>query len=67
MVNLSAGLLSVFGSPGVLARGTLTMFKFDETDTLATIKVPVLVMCGASDIATKPVASDRMKAEIPYS
>ncbi|WP_229500674.1 alpha/beta fold hydrolase [Nostoc mirabile] len=24
-------------------------------------------MCGASDIATKPVASDRMKAELPYS
>ncbi|MCC5669656.1 hypothetical protein LC653_39075 [Nostoc sp. CHAB 5784] len=26
-----------------------------------------MVMCGASDIATKPVASDRMKAELPYS
>ncbi|MBE8971076.1 alpha/beta hydrolase [Nostocales cyanobacterium LEGE 12452] len=62
-----AGLLSALGSPGVLARGTLGMLKFDETDTLATINVPVLVMCGASDIATKPVASDRMKAELPYS
>ncbi|MCL6755427.1 hypothetical protein KBT16_32380 [Nostoc sp. CCCryo 231-06] len=46
---------------------TLAMFRFDETQTLATTNVPVLVMCGASDIATKPVASDRMKAEIPYS
>ncbi|MHC5939080.1 alpha/beta fold hydrolase [Nostoc sp.] len=62
-----AGLLSALGSPGVLARGTLAMFNFDETETLATINVPVLVMCGASDIATKPVASDRMKAELPYS
>jgi len=62
-----AAFLSALGSPGVLARGTLGMFKFDETDTLATINVPVLVICGASDIATKPVASDRMKAELPYS
>jgi pimeloyl-ACP methyl ester carboxylesterase len=62
-----AGLLSALGSPGVLARGTLSMLKFDETQTLATINVPVLVMCGASDIATKPVASDRMAAELSYS
>ncbi|WP_292748189.1 alpha/beta hydrolase [Nostoc sp. NMS4] len=62
-----AGLLSALGSPGVLARGTLAMFNFDETDTLATINVPVLVVCGDSDIATKPVASDRMRAELPNS
>lgn len=62
-----AALLSALGSPGVLARGTLAMFKFDETKTLANINVPVLVVCGAADIATKPVASDRMKAELPYS
>ncbi|MEH2372340.1 alpha/beta fold hydrolase [Nostoc sp.] len=62
-----AGLLSALGSPGVLARGTLAMFNFDETETLANINVPVLVVCGNSDIATKPVASDRMKAELPYS
>jgi pimeloyl-ACP methyl ester carboxylesterase len=62
-----AALLSALGSPGVLARGTLAMFKFDETQTLATINVPVLVVCGASDIATRPVASDRMKAELPLS
>lgn len=60
-----AGLLSAFGSPGVLARGTLAMFKFDETRTLPKINVPVLVVCGASDIATVPKASDRMKAELP--
>jgi pimeloyl-ACP methyl ester carboxylesterase len=60
-----AGLLSALGSPGVLARGTLGMFKFDETATLAKIHVPVLVVCGDVDIATKPVASDRMMAELP--
>jgi len=41
------------------------MFNFEETKTLSTINVPVLVVCGASDIATKPVASYRMKAELP--
>jgi pimeloyl-ACP methyl ester carboxylesterase len=60
-----AGLLSTLGSPEVLARGTLGMFKFDETDTLAKIHVPVLVVCGDVDIATKPIASDRMIAELP--
>lgn len=60
-----AGLLSALGSPGVLARGTLGMFKFDETATLATIHVPVLVVCGDVDIATKPVASERMVAQLP--
>jgi pimeloyl-ACP methyl ester carboxylesterase len=62
-----AGFLSALGSPGVLARGTLAMFNYDETKTLATINVPVLIVCGASDIATKPVASDRMKAELPIA
>ena len=60
-----SSLLSTFASPGVLARGTLAMFNFEETKTLSTINVPVLVVCGASDIATKPVASYRMKAELP--
>jgi pimeloyl-ACP methyl ester carboxylesterase len=62
-----AGFLSALGSPGVLARGTLAMLKYDETMTLPMVNVPVLVVCGASDIATKPVASDRMKAELPSS
>ncbi|MUG91502.1 alpha/beta fold hydrolase [Scytonema sp. UIC 10036] len=60
-----AAILSALGSPGVLARGTLAMFKYEETETLAKINVPVLVVCGATDIATKPVASDRMEAELP--
>lgn len=62
-----AALLSALGSPGVLARGTLAMFGFDETQTLAKINIPVLVVCGDSDIATKPIASDRMVAELPQA
>jgi pimeloyl-ACP methyl ester carboxylesterase len=62
-----SGFLSALGSPGVLARGTLGMFKFDETKTLSSINIPVLVICGDSDIATTPPASLRMKAELPQA
>ena len=62
-----SALLSALGSPGVLARGTLAMFKYDETATLSKINVPVLLVVGASDIATRPAASIRMKAELPQS
>lgn len=62
-----SALLSALGSPGVLARGTLAMLKYEETATLSTIHVPVLLIVGASDIATKPAASLRMKAELPQS
>jgi pimeloyl-ACP methyl ester carboxylesterase len=62
-----SALLSAFGSPGVLARGTLAMFNYEETRTLSTINAPVLIMCGASDIATIPPASIRMKAELPQA
>jgi serpin B len=43
------------------------MFKYDETATLSKINVPVLLVVGASDIATRPAASIRMKAELPQS
>lgn len=59
--------LSALGKPAVLARGTLAMFNFDETATLSAINVPVLLVVGASDIATRPAASIRMKAELPQS
>jgi pimeloyl-ACP methyl ester carboxylesterase len=62
-----SALLSAFASPAVLARGTLAMFDYDETRTLGTIAVPVLVVCGASDIATVPPASGRMKAQLPQA
>jgi pimeloyl-ACP methyl ester carboxylesterase len=60
-------LLSALASPAVLARGTLAMFKYNETPTLSTIEIPVLLVVGASDIATRPAASIRMKAELPQS
>ncbi|MEG4348503.1 alpha/beta hydrolase [Microcoleus sp. LAD1_D5] len=62
-----SAFLSALGSPGVLARGTLGMLKFDETKTLPSIDIPVLVICGDSDIATTPPASLRMKAELPQA
>ena len=49
----------------MLARGTLAMFKLEETATLKTINVPVLVVTGKSDIAVIPETSARMQAEIP--
>lgn len=60
-----SSLLSAFGSPGVLAKGTLAMFKLEETDTLRTINIPSLVVTGASDIAVLPQTGVRMKAELP--
>lgn len=65
-LNFSA-ILSALGWPAVLARGTLAMFKFDETPTLSKINVPSLIIVGNSDIATIPAASIRMKAEVPNS
>lgn len=62
-----AGLLSALGSPGVLARGTLAMFNYDETQTLSKINVPVLLIVGSQDIATIPPASMRMQAQLPQA
>ncbi len=62
-----SALLSAKGWPGVLARGTLAMFNYDETRTLATINIPVLLIVGDSDIATVPAASSYMKANLPQA
>jgi pimeloyl-ACP methyl ester carboxylesterase len=62
-----SALLSALAWPAVLARGTLAMFNYDETATLSTINVPVLLIVGVSDIATRPAASIRMKAELPQA
>ncbi|MEG5056543.1 alpha/beta hydrolase [Microcoleus sp. A2-C5] len=43
------------------------MFQYDETKTLRSIDIPVLVICGDSDIATTPPTSLRMKAELPQA
>jgi pimeloyl-ACP methyl ester carboxylesterase len=52
-------------NPGVLARGMLAMFDFDETETLRTINVPVLVIAGDLDRLTNPDASEYMSRAIP--
>jgi pimeloyl-ACP methyl ester carboxylesterase len=57
-------LIGIKASPGVLARGVLAMFKFEETTTLAKVSVPTLVVVGKSDIATRPFASQRMSKEL---
>ncbi len=62
-----SALLSALAWPAVLARGTLAMFDYDETRTLSTINIPVLLVVGASDIATIPATSIRMKAQLPNS
>ncbi|NJR40597.1 MAG: alpha/beta hydrolase, partial [Leptolyngbyaceae cyanobacterium CSU_1_4] len=65
-LNFSS-LIGIKASPGVLARGILAMFKFDETATLAKISVPMQVIVGSSDIATRPFASQRMSMEVPQA
>ena len=65
-LNFSS-LIGIKASPGVLARGVLAMFKFDETATLPKISVPTLVVVGKSDIATRPFASEQMSQEVPHA
>ncbi len=52
-------------NPGVLARGMLAMFEFDETETLGKISVPVLVIAGDLDRLTNPDASEYISRAIP--
>ncbi|MBD2103276.1 alpha/beta fold hydrolase [Leptolyngbya sp. FACHB-261] len=57
-------LLSLHGSPAVLARGTLAMLDYEAMATLPKIQIPVLIIVGDSDIVTVPAASKRMSAEL---
>ncbi len=45
-------------SPAVMARGMLAMFRFDETKTLETIEIPVLVVAGDRDPVLLAEASE---------
>ncbi|WP_263971689.1 alpha/beta fold hydrolase [Leptolyngbya ohadii] len=65
-LNFSS-LIGIKHSPGILARGVLAMFRFEETATLPHIPVPTLVIVGKTDIATRPFASDRMSRDIPQA
>ena len=62
-----ATLLAQWYSPAVAARGLLAMFRFDETATLATIDVPVLIVPADRDPVLLPSASARMHAGIASS
>lgn len=65
-LNFSS-LIGIKHPPGILARGVLAMFRFDETATLPNISVPTLVVVGKSDIATRPIASERISQTIPHA
>ena len=65
-LNFSS-LVGIKASPGILARGVLAMFKFEEAATLPNISIPTLVVVGKSDIATRPFASDRMMKAAPQA
>jgi pimeloyl-ACP methyl ester carboxylesterase len=56
---------TALSSPGVVARGMLAMFRFDATETLPKIAVPVLVICGLQDPTTRPEASYRIQELLP--
>jgi pimeloyl-ACP methyl ester carboxylesterase len=51
--------------PGVLARGMLAMFRFDETSSIGNIAVPVLVVPGDRDPVLLPRASEHIAAVVP--
>jgi pimeloyl-ACP methyl ester carboxylesterase len=51
--------------PGVLARGMLAMFAFDETSSIGNIAVPVLVVPGDRDPVLLPRASDHIASVVP--
>lgn len=59
--------LGLLAAPGVLARGVLAMFNFDETPTLPNIGIPVQVIVGYSDIATVLAANRRLSIDIPQA
>jgi pimeloyl-ACP methyl ester carboxylesterase len=54
-------------SPGVLARGTLATFDFDETAALPAITIPTLVVTGHLDRVLVPEASVRLRDLIPLA
>ena len=59
--------LAAKGSPAVQAKGNLAMFRWAATEVLAAIDVPVLAVCGTSDIVTLPAASETIVRLAPGS
>ena len=57
--------LAAVAWPATVARGNLAMLKFDAEQTLPNVQVPVLVVVGAHDRVTRPVASQRIELLLP--
>jgi pimeloyl-ACP methyl ester carboxylesterase len=51
--------------PGVVARGTLAMLRYDASTTLPELPLPVLIVAGQQDRLTTPEASVAMQRAIP--
>jgi pimeloyl-ACP methyl ester carboxylesterase len=54
-------------SPAVSARGILAMFRYDATEVLPTIPVPVLICTGGRDLLTSSEAGKTLCERIPRS
>ncbi len=65
-VDLTARL-ACKGSPGIQAKGNLAMFRWDATEVLASIPVPMLVLTGSKDIVTLPAASQTISEKAPQA
>lgn len=59
--------LGLMGNPGILVRGVMGMLDYDETDTLPNIPIPVQVIVGRTDIATRFPAHQYMAEKIPHA
>jgi pimeloyl-ACP methyl ester carboxylesterase len=59
--------LTTQASPGVLARGTLGMFKYDARSILRFVHVPVLLITGHVDRLTVPEASRFLRDTLPHA
>jgi pimeloyl-ACP methyl ester carboxylesterase len=57
--------LAAITPPSVFARGVLATFRYDASNVLPFIKVPVCIVGGGRDKLTKPEASVTMHNQIP--
>ena len=62
-----ASRVAATAAPAVTARGVLAMLKYDASDVLPCIPVPVLIIAGDGDKLTKAEASRTMHKSIPGS
>ena len=58
-------LLGTRNPPGALAKGNLAMFRWDATEALRNLDVPLLVLGGDADLVTKLEAGQVIAQEAP--